>query len=135
MSAPRYVLGLTGSIGMGKSTTAQILREAGLPGWDADAAVHRLYAEGGGAVLPVARRFPAAARYGKIKDNAVVLDKFVKRIPFVNRFGKQNKDIGGRDPGRKGPGEPFGRCRTFFDRLDIAVVGSLQVVDNFLQPV
>ena len=54
------VLGLTGSIGMGKSNAATMLRRLGVPVHDADAAVHRLLGPGGSAVRRVAEIFPAA---------------------------------------------------------------------------
>lgn len=66
-----FLLGLTGSIGMGKSTTAAMFRELGHPVWDADEAVHRLYGPGGAAVAPVAAAFPAALRDGAIDRGAL----------------------------------------------------------------
>jgi dephospho-CoA kinase len=71
MSVPRMMvrLGLTGSIGMGKSTTAQLFREAGIPVHDADATVHRLYE---GRALPlIAATFPETMVQGKVDRNAL----------------------------------------------------------------
>jgi dephospho-CoA kinase len=65
------VLGLTGSIGMGKSTTAAMFRELGVPVYDADAAVHASYAKGGACVEPVGAAFPGVVRDGAIDREAL----------------------------------------------------------------
>ncbi len=65
----QIVLGLTGSIGMGKTTTAKLFAQYGIPVWDADSAVHRLYSQGGRAVPVIAARFADC-----VKDGAVDRD-------------------------------------------------------------
>jgi dephospho-CoA kinase len=60
------ILGLTGSIGMGKSTTSAMFQAQGVPVYDSDAAVHALYASGGAAVAPVEAAFP-----GVLVDGAI----------------------------------------------------------------
>jgi len=74
-----FRLGLTGSIGMGKSTTARMFADEGVPVWDADATVHRLYGPGGAGVAALAADFPDA-----IIDDAVsrpVLSKLIGMNP------------------------------------------------------
>ena len=71
------VLGLTGSIGMGKSTTAGLFADEGAVVWNADEAVHRLYAPGGPAVGPVGEAFPG-----------VVVDGAVDRTRLAGALGR-----------------------------------------------
>ena len=104
------ILGLTGSIGMGKTTVARMFAEAGAPAFDSDAAVHALYAPGGAAVEAVEQEFPGVSRNGGI-DRALlgprVLNnpKAMKRLeqvvhPFVRQaqvdFSEAQRAAGAR---------------------------------------
>ncbi len=60
------IVGLTGSIGMGKSETAKMFREKGVPVFDADATVHALQAEGGRAILAIEEAFPGVVESGRL---------------------------------------------------------------------
>ena len=66
-----YLIGLTGSIGMGKTQTAELFEEEGVPRYDADAAVHGLYEVGGAAVGPIGEVFPEAVRDGAVDRAAL----------------------------------------------------------------
>jgi len=72
------ILGLTGSVGMGKSTAAAMLRRMGVPVYDADAAVHRMMAKGGSAVAQVAAVFPG------VQKNAAIDRRALGRLVFGN---------------------------------------------------
>jgi dephospho-CoA kinase len=78
-----FILGLTGSIGMGKSTTANFFRAAGVPVHDSDAVVHRLYE--GEAVGPVEAAFPGVTVDGKI-DRGKLAEKLVGNPEAIKRL-------------------------------------------------
>ena len=70
------LLGLTGSIGMGKSTTAAMFLKRGIPVWDADSTVHKLYAKNGAAVKFFNQEIPSAVLNGEV--SRVILKKLIK---------------------------------------------------------
>ncbi len=79
------ILGLTGSIGMGKSATADLFREAGVPVYDADACVHEIYAAGGLGVDPVGAAFPGVVVNGAI-DRARLRERVLKDPGALKRL-------------------------------------------------
>lgn len=70
-----FILGLSGSIGMGKSTASKMFRRMGIPVYDSDASVHRALAKGGAAVPAIEKAFP-----GVVKDGAVDRDALGKKV-------------------------------------------------------
>ncbi|PID35435.1 MAG: dephospho-CoA kinase [Rhodobacterales bacterium] len=83
------IIALTGSIGMGKSTTAQIFADLGIPVWDADATVHRLYGKNGKAVPEIARLHPEAVKDGAVDRTA--LKRWIEKDPQA--FAKIEKVV------------------------------------------
>jgi dephospho-CoA kinase len=79
------IVGLTGSIGMGKSTTSAMFQAEGVPVYDADAAVHALYAQGGAAVAPVEAAFPGVVVDGAI-DRAKLSAQVVGKPEALKRL-------------------------------------------------
>jgi dephospho-CoA kinase len=79
------VVGLTGSMGMGKSTVAKMFAAEGAPAFDSDAAVHQLYAPGGAAAAPVEEAFPGVTRAGAI-DRAALSAKVVGNPDALQRL-------------------------------------------------
>lgn len=82
-----FLIGLTGSIGMGKSATAKLFAAEGCAVWDADAAVHRLYAKGGAAVAPIHAAFPDAVQDQAVSRDA--LKQIISRDPAALRIIEQ----------------------------------------------
>jgi len=72
-----FKLGLTGSMGMGKTSTALLFQKHNCGVWDADKAVHRLYSKGGAAVIPIQKYFPGAVKGGSVSREE--LKKILKK--------------------------------------------------------
>lgn len=71
MAARPLLVGLTGSIGMGKTETAGMFARLGIPVYDADAAVHAMYERGGAAVEAIAAAFPGTVKDGRVDRPAL----------------------------------------------------------------
>jgi dephospho-CoA kinase len=81
------VLGLTGSIAMGKSTAASMFRRLGVPVWDADGVVHALFGRGGAAVAPVEAAFPGVVRDGRIDRGTLSARVFADPVALARLEG------------------------------------------------
>jgi dephospho-CoA kinase len=81
------VIGLTGGIGMGKSTAAAAFKRARIPVFDADACVHKLQAPGGRALRPIAAAFPGTVVNGAL-DRAALRDAVLNNRPALTTLEK-----------------------------------------------
>src|SRR4051812_29107579 len=86
------VIGITGSIGMGKTTAAEMLRDMGIPVHDSDASVHALLGPHGKAVSLVAKAFPDALKVNE-KGDPYIDRQALGRIVFSDR--KKKKELEG----------------------------------------
>ncbi len=111
MAEKPLIIGLTGSIGMGKSETARMFARLGIPVYDSDAAVHRLYEPGGGAVDAIEKAFPGTVRDGRVDRAALsrrlagdeaafrTLERIVHPLvaadqrEFLERAGREGADM------------------------------------------
>ena len=89
------ILGLTGSIGMGKSTAAEMFRRLHIPVYDSDAQVHRLMAAGGDAVEPVEAAFPGVTSKGGI-DRSALRERVFGNAEALARLDTLGENVAGR---------------------------------------
>lgn len=108
-------VGLTGSIGMGKSTTRAMFAAAGAFTWDADEAVHRLYAAGGAGARAIAAVAPEAVKTGAV-DRAILRQACLADPALLKRVEKAIHSLVGEDRARaKANAEASGADVAVFD--------------------
>ena len=91
------IIGLTGSIGMGKTTTSAMFRDLGVPVWDADGAVHRLYGVGGAGAKALGDRFRDAIRPDRSVDRDVLTKLVLGNHPALKELESIVHPLVGRD--------------------------------------
>ena len=93
-----YLVGLTGSIGMGKTETGKLFAQLGIPVFDSDSVVRALYEPGGEAVLPIATAFPGTVRDGKVDRTGLAAElarepaAFARLEAIVHPLVRQARD-------------------------------------------
>lgn len=103
-----YLVGLTGSIGMGKTETGKLFRQLGIPVFDSDAMVRALYEPGGAAVAPIAAIFPGTVRDGRVNRTALAAElerdpsALVRLEAIVHPLVRQARDEFVRASGKRG---------------------------------